>query len=554
MNYIRSIKKIFQFTGKIIMVFVVILAIIGVFSNAILGSGKGGASIVEENEKIRDQYYQLVFDTETGKTPLGRTSQKIAQYIFCATLGETCTADKNDIPKHVQNSAVGYIVKTITLPYTSPPASAIAYVQHTLADAGFIPQAQAAEGVGFAALRPFIGIWKIFRNLTYLFLVLVLVVIGFLIMFRVKINPQTVIGIENSIPRIIAGMLVITFSFAIAGFFIDLMYVFTSLIISIMSQNGILDYTAAEYQQKVFSSGHGFLFWEVVFNADNLAIVDGLLKIFPSYITFLVRILGMFIIYLILSKYSLTRDIFTGEIVRDIFTLGGIPSFLLKIVLWWKVIIPAASLTPLLIALLIFFSAFFIFLKIVFLVVRIYVELLMLTIFAPIIILFSVIPGKNTVSYWIKSLLGNLLAFPVIVAMMMLSAIIIKTPMSGELWRPPFMEGLEDTRSITLLLGTIILFLTPNAVKTVKGLVGAKGLAESGIGLGTLFLGATSALGGGMGILSQFASFKMATHYIPSFGKKIDKTALAERAAEEEKKRMIDEYLLHEAQKFHGRT
>ena len=140
--------------------------------------------------------------------------------------------------------------------YTNPPASGTYWVTDTLANAGFAPNAFAAEGVGFASIKPLMNLWKIFRDIAYLLIVLVLVSIGFMIMFRVKMNPQTVVSVENSLPKIVIALLLITFSFPIAGFLIDAMYLVIILMVSVLSNNNTY-YSAAQYQNIFLQSNFG---------------------------------------------------------------------------------------------------------------------------------------------------------------------------------------------------------------------------------------------------------------------------------------------------------
>ena len=92
-----------------------------------------------------------------------------------------------------------------------------------------------------------------------------------MIMFRMKINPQTVINIENALPRIVVAMLLITFSFAIAGFLIDMMYVLIAIIISLVSGNGAF-YDIGKMQNN-YLNGSGMTLWESIFN--NPANING---------------------------------------------------------------------------------------------------------------------------------------------------------------------------------------------------------------------------------------------------------------------------------------
>jgi hypothetical protein len=64
-------------------------------------------------------------------------------------------------------------------------------------------------------------VWEKVRNATYALSVVVLVIIGFMIMFRLPIDPRTVVGAQNTLPRIVLALILITFSFAIAGLMID---------------------------------------------------------------------------------------------------------------------------------------------------------------------------------------------------------------------------------------------------------------------------------------------------------------------------------------------
>src|SRR3989344_5893521 len=96
-----------------------------------------------------------------------------------------------------------------------------------------------AQGIGFKGLMPTLKLWEAFRNITYMIFVVLFLIVGLGIMFRIKIDPRTVMTIQNQIPKIIVGLILVTFSYAIAGFLIDLMYVSMYLIISVFTQQDI---------------------------------------------------------------------------------------------------------------------------------------------------------------------------------------------------------------------------------------------------------------------------------------------------------------------------
>lgn len=127
-----------------------------------------------------------------------------------------------------------------------PPASSSQYIAYLGNNFGINKSAYAEEklinpctdtskGIGFCGLAPVLKLWVAMRNIVYLILILVFVVIGVAIMLRVHIDPRTVMSIQNQIPKIIAGIVIITFSFAIAGLLIDIMWVATYLFGQVIS-------------------------------------------------------------------------------------------------------------------------------------------------------------------------------------------------------------------------------------------------------------------------------------------------------------------------------
>src|SRR3989344_5325325 len=129
------------------------------------------------------------------------------------------------LPSPQEGGAIGFMGNMISVLYT-PPLHTADYFQDLASNFGLSKHAYAqTTGTGFKSLTPLIGIWSAFRNIVYLFLVIIFVIIGLAIMLRVKIDPRTVMTIQNQIPKIIIGILAVTFSFAIAGFLIDMMYV-----------------------------------------------------------------------------------------------------------------------------------------------------------------------------------------------------------------------------------------------------------------------------------------------------------------------------------------
>lgn len=125
---------------------------------------------------------------------------------------------------------------------TNRPISGISYIKGKVEKFGIIPTVNAQNaGFGFDALEPIQDMWRASRDVAFGLFVLVAIIFAFMIMFRVKINPQTVITVQSTIPKVIFALIAVTFSYAIAGLLIDLMYVvigISSLVLAPFSTAG----------------------------------------------------------------------------------------------------------------------------------------------------------------------------------------------------------------------------------------------------------------------------------------------------------------------------
>ncbi len=247
-------------------------------------------------------------------------------------------------------------------------------------------------------------VWLMFRNIAYVGFVLILVATGFMIMFRTKIGGQVAVTVMNSLPSILVGLVLVTFSFAIVGFAIDISRLVTRVI-------------------------------------DNQ--LDGALPGFDS-----VPIGG---------PLQMARDAFgsatgatwatpqTGFLSGAIKVLVDIVTGSLKIIL--TVILGFVAL----------YAAF----KLFFTLVMSYIKIVMDLVLGPIYLLIGSLPGgKTNVTNWIKRLLVNSLVFPFVFLIINLFRYIgspnITNPLGGNF--SGFMGGGSSTGSpVIQLKGAIIL-------------------------------------------------------------------------------------------------
>lgn len=65
-------------------------------------------------------------------------------------------------------------------------------------------------------------IWKNMRNISYSFVTLVIVLTGLLVMLSYKTDPRTTLSLIDFVPKLAMSLIIITFSWPIAGIFVDL--------------------------------------------------------------------------------------------------------------------------------------------------------------------------------------------------------------------------------------------------------------------------------------------------------------------------------------------
>lgn len=335
-------------------------------------------------------------------------------------------AERAALEKTVGYGVLGDVSKGIVALYT-PPASTRTYVADVMKSAKIIPEAQ-AQGLGFAALDPILETWKAFRNLAYLFFVVIFLIIGFMIMFRTKVG-QAAITAQQAIPSVIIAMLAVTFSYAIAGFLIDVMYVVMYMLAAYFSEGTEI------VNQNIFELG-GMMF----------------------------------------SGSSENTQLAIQRFMEDILNLGLVG----QAVTWLS-----GLLGTVIIGLAILFSVF----KIFFELVKTYVAILVQIIFSPIILMMGAFPGKNVFGKWIKDLVGNLVLWPVvllcILVQRMLTAPIRSLQSAGETgdiaygggFMPPFLLGQGQGALVPVILGIGVLLVIPEIMQQVKKAMGV----DSGI-------------------------------------------------------------------------
>lgn len=478
---------------------------------------------VDLTEKNRQEIYKVINDPKLNQTQEGKLTILAYRSILCATIGEACTDNPADADKNFNHSLFGFLTNLLVLPYANPPASGIYWVYSGLQNAGFVPKTYAAEGIGFASIKSLNKIWKTMRDISFMILVLVVITIGFMIMFRAKISPQAVISIENALPRIVIILILISLSFAIAGFLIDLMYLSIAIIVSILSPTIGLDVNKTIGDSLTYgSSDIGRLFalrknifsttWDIASSFKNLL---GLWTEIPWYLIsgyFTIFHVAPFIMDNILHRFhDFFPELTTGIGVNwgVLKTVGGFMGFVLSLGIGGA--LTNFALMPLLITFLIFVTILFLIFRIIFILLNAYIKIIILIIFSPLVILASAFPGQSPFSFesWLKNLIVELFTFPLVITIFMIGHVIAHVSSSDSpLFTPPFLFSINN-KAFVLFTGMAILFMAPDLIKTFKQLILPKPLPLQQAGLGVFFAAQKSLIEVGISEAGKWGSIGM---------------------------------------------
>lgn len=344
-----------------------------------------------------------------------------------------CSAAVENCPERLRadGGAMGSVSKMIAFTYENKAADTQTYIADVMQNAGIVEPAY-AQGLGFSSLRPILELWKVFRNIAYVFFVFLFLIIGFAIMFRKNLGGQTAVTVQQALPRIIVALLAVSFSYAIAGFLIDMMYVLMVFLIVIFQQSNLINADVAD----LGNQGERFILNQNIF------------QVFGEIITF---------------NFVTDAGSIVGGAVQNMLNGNNV----IASGLGW--------ISGVLAALIIFFALVFALFRTFFSLIKVYLEIILSIIFAPLILMLGAI-NSNAFGNWFKGLAANLAVFPVLLVFILIGQMFVNTnqPLSqnGVLssqfdesgFVPPFVPGRGNAQNIGLVVGIAAVMLLPEVV------------------------------------------------------------------------------------------
>lgn len=504
-TYLKGLIK----TGAKITLFIGVIIFVFALFDAFQHSGPEVKKI-SADQYLENMSERMLSDKKDPRfaTPQGQEIYKTYLASVCHMSGFGCNNDAGSFSQERYNKSLfGQITLAGAIPILNPPASGMYEVSNNLANAGLVPQTYAASGLGFASLYPFNTAWKQLRSVAYMFVVLIVIAAGFIIIFRANINPQAVITIETLVPRLILSILLIELSFAIAGFMIDLTYIVSGLVVTVLGPIAIPGVSGPDMHDLVSKwiySGPDDILSGLVGNIQGLntfgrgwmnlfwRVPNGILNLFGIPMSIVFRVFSLLFSLHILSPTigSLLGFLDVSEIPINIQPagvglsveiIGSLVKLLVKAPLQISLIsILAITVVPyLLIGLFMLLVIISLAIKIVIMLIKAYINILSLILFAPFVIMFNVLPGKDTFLSWVKSLLRHLSVFPLTIGVFFFGYIIAfsgydQAGSNAQVVRFPLLNfgpvG-HVSETFPFIVGIAVLLMTPTLVEYLQNII-----------------------------------------------------------------------------------
>lgn len=395
----------------------------------------------------------LAQETQVGTQNNGEVQNNkvlmVAQDLYTAIIGDSQNSQTNQ-------GALGFSFDLIGFLYDNHPASTKTYVQSIIERIQPESVYAAQDSSGFTSLGPLKNLWQKMLSISYFILTLTSLAVGFMIMFRKKINPQTVATVQNSIPRIIAVLILVNLSYAIVGFIIDMSTLITYILIAAIGGDFIKG--GADAASKLREVGP--------FEVTKIGFFNGW-QVFTT------------LDQLISASTGIGGNVL--DRLKMFFIPGG------------TIIQALQGLLPLLGTIVVLIALLTTTFRLFFALLQSYVVIILSTIFAPIQLIFGALPGQDGfIKSWLKTVIANALVFPAVFALLLIAAIFTNFSMDpwnidptkasaqsmNTAWRPILMRvGNVD---INVLIAIGILFITPKVPDAIKKALGAdEGIAGS---------------------------------------------------------------------------
>ncbi len=313
---------------------------------------------------------------------------------------------------NLSGGVLGATGSLITALYQNPPVRTADYLASVGSGLGIVKEAQAQTvgGSGEGVLHPILTLWQVSRNISYVALIIIFLVIGLMVMFRNKLNPQTVITAQAALPGLVIGLILITFSYFLAGLISDMAFGGTNIVgyyFSAAQGNPPQNLIADIKNKNVISISSSFT--GIIDNETATAFIDSIWMQLSDSARFLLTVLTIFVTAQTTSQAAEAFKAIPGygQIIQAVVNIGaGV------LAATNQTFIIGMALALIATAILLY-SMF----KLLIRLLTSYITIIFLTMTAPFQFLAASLPGRQGVATaWMLNMLANVLAFPAVLA------------------------------------------------------------------------------------------------------------------------------------------
>jgi uncharacterized membrane protein YgcG len=406
--------------------------------------------------------------------------------------------------------AVGFMSQSIASLYV-PAVSTSEYVNYLASNFGIVKPTYAAVnpgtncnnspvGYGFCGLSPIFTLWANIRDLAYAMLTILFIAIGVGVMLRFRVDPRTVMTLQNQIPRVIIAILLITFSFAIAGAMIDLMWTVTYTGINFISSASPNSQIALcppgpkpisqVAEQRLIDQPISFT--NTLFRADCNGNVDnGILSLSEKVSDSVGDLVQQLLHDLLFSGGGCNwnwTDFINPLALFGTITKCALGSVVLNAFLWL-----AEQIVKLIVIIVILIALF----RLWFELIKTYLTFLIFVILGPIWIVLGLIPGRPMgFEKWLRIVFTNLAIFPLVAFILVFARVIVDAAHGANpqtVFVPPLV-GNPNLSTFSDLMGFGAILLAPTIPNIIRERMKAKGQANYGAAIaGAVGAGAAAA-------------------------------------------------------------
>lgn len=382
-------------------------------------------------------------------------------------------------PKNPGSDGLGSFVSNMIAVLYVPPISTGQQLQYFASNFGIgTAHAQVNTGQGFTGLNAVQGLFIKTRDMVYVLMVVLFVVIGIAIMLRIKIDPRTVMSIQNQIPRIVMGLVLITFSYSIAGFLIDVMWTVTYFSINTMTSGTQLCYDNNEQFKQPLESvaTRQILNNPIAYLTDLLGDETGCFGRVDGISGLAIDVgktFGDLLSRITLAIFGMNTDLdncnpgFSGRGWRLWGVLDVQDCLKVGMFGFLKYLIALIS------GIIVFFALIIAMFKIWFTLLKAYISFTLAIVLAPFWIILGLLPGGGLgFGQWIRHLISHLAVFPTTALMLILATIFAANDQTNDPTRSVFLPPLIGNPNIADGIGTImgfaVILLVPDMLNIIR--------------------------------------------------------------------------------------